>query len=65
MSKTLVLLLVIGILMGTLVVVGNISDISCQEEMDLFGDLEGFEGVYENPSPCGGGGTGGGGGTPG
>ena len=64
MRKILMLLLVIGILVGTCAVVEDV----CQE--DSFGEQVDFTGDESpdgpgGPAPCGGGETGGGGGTPG
>ena len=65
MRKILVLLLVVGILIGTIAASEELSDECFQTDMDFSdGELTGNE--YDSPLPCDGGGSGGsGGGTPG
>jgi hypothetical protein len=60
MKKMIVLLLVVGFLIGTSVVLGDVCGESLEEFADFYDDYNG----PGNPSPCGEEGSGGGG-TPG
>ena len=67
MRRALIVLLVIGMLIGTFAAIEGVSEEqSLNKHTDFSGD-EGFGGDSGNPAPCGGdgGGTGGGGGIPG
>lgn len=64
MRKILVLLLVIGFLIGTYAVAGELEEYSLRECMEFSGD-DGYEEELFDPAPCGGGGSGGPPGLPG
>jgi len=58
MRKIIVLLLVIGFLVGTYAVVGELEEYSLQECKEFSGG-DGYEEELGDPAPCGGGGDGG------
>ena len=63
MRRILILLLVVGILAGTVTAIGEFTNVCFQSDMDFPDDV--LTGNPGDPVPCGGGESGGGGGTPG
>jgi len=60
MRKVLVLLLIVGILLGTFTVIEGMSEEYFSDEHTTFSGEEGFGGSPGDPAPCGGEGGGGG-----
>jgi hypothetical protein len=65
MRKIVVLLLVIGLLVGTLTAVLGENEENLSQDTFSFGEEDSGDTSPSDPIPCGGEGTGGGGGTPG